>query len=76
MRFISSGQLADLLRVPTHRLDYLTRDRQIRPAKSPTGSFMWSYDDVTRAATLLDVPLPSRENFDAVLCGTAPARQS
>ena len=54
----SSGQVSDDLDVPPHRLDYLTRDRQVRPAKGPTGAFEWTLEDIKLAARLLDVDVP------------------
>ena len=64
MIFLSAGQVADLLQVNTHRLEYLTRDHQIRPLKGPTGAFLWIYQEVTLAAKLLRVPVPSQDDFD------------
>ena len=66
MRFLSSGQVADLLHVPVHRLAYLTRDRQLRPAKGPTGAFAWSYDEVCRAARFFQFPVPSEDEFRTI----------
>lgn len=63
---ISTGQLADLLDVPTHRISYLTRDRVIRPPKSPTGTFLWDLSLACRAAELLDVAEPSVARFEAL----------
>lgn len=63
MTFLSTGLVAALLGVTTHRLEYLVRDRQIRPAKGPTGTFMWMYQDVARVARLLKVKAPSEETF-------------
>lgn len=60
---VSTGPLADLLGVRPHRLAYLTRDRLIRPPKSPTGSFLWDHHHACRAAELLGVPAPSLEDF-------------
>lgn len=65
MNRISTGQLADLLDVHTHRIAYLTRDRLIRPPKSPTGSFLWNLSLARRAAEQLGVPAPSQEDFEA-----------
>jgi hypothetical protein len=72
MAHLSTGQVADLLHVPVHRLAYLTRDRQLRPVKGPTGAFAWSFTDVQRAARLLGVGLPSQAAFDAVREGRRP----
>lgn len=63
MNYLSSGQVAQLLGVATHRLDYLTRDRQVRPRKGPTGAFVWRYQEVVKAAELLEVRPPTREGF-------------
>lgn len=63
MKYLSTGIVADLLAVPTHRLEYLTRDRQIRPAKGPTGAFLWTYQEVVQASKNLRVPLPSEKDF-------------
>ena len=49
----STGQVAEELGVPTHRLEYLLRDRQIRPEKGPTGAFAWSESDFRMAGRLL-----------------------
>ena len=58
MKSFSSGQVADELGVSPHRLQYLLRDRHVRPAKGPTGAFEWTLDDIKRAARLLDVEVP------------------
>lgn len=63
MNHLSTGGVASLLAIHRHRLDYLTRDRQIRPAKGPTGAFIWTFADVIRAAELLGLPSPSPEAF-------------
>jgi len=63
MKTLSTGQVADLLGVNLHRLDYLTRDRQIRPQKGPTGIFMWTYENVTFAARLIQEKPPSEDEF-------------
>lgn len=51
----STGMVAEVLGVPTHRIDYLVRDRKIRPTKGPTGAFHWSAKDVLQAAEMLGV---------------------
>ena len=53
----STGMVVELLDVPTHRIEYLIRDRKIRPAKGPTGAFNWTRDEVLRAASMLGVPI-------------------
>lgn len=58
MQFLSTGQVADLLGVPAHRVEYLTRDRKLRPAKGPTGAFHWTWNDIRAAAELLGVAEP------------------
>jgi len=63
MTFLSTGQVADLLQVNLHRIEYLTRDRQIRPTKGPTGIFLWTFRDVCIAAKLLKITTPSEETF-------------
>lgn len=63
MRYFSTGQAAELLGILAHRLEYLTRDRQLRPAKGPTGAFNWTYEDVVRAAHLLGIPAPPQAAF-------------
>ena len=70
MTRLSTGQVADLFRIQVHRLDYLTRDRQIRPEKGPTGAFAWSYQDVSRAARLLGLPAPTEAEYEEVAGGT------
>ncbi len=55
MLLLSTGSVAELLNVQTHRFAYLTQDRKVRPSKGPTGAFLWSLDDVARAAELLRV---------------------
>lgn len=69
MKYLSTGAVADLLGVPTHKLDYLTRDRQIRPTKGPTGVFFWTYLEVSGAARLMGVPAPSEEDFLSAVAG-------
>ena len=61
-----AGQVAELLDAATHRLDYLTRDRQIRPLKGPTGAFARSHEDVVKAAKLLQLSPPTEEEFREV----------
>lgn len=63
MDFLSTGAVAELLTVETHRLGYLTRDRQIRPFKGPTGAFLWSYEEVCRAAELSGIGIPTAQEF-------------
>ncbi len=63
---LSTGLVADLLRVPVHRLAYLTRDRQIRPPKGPTGAFVWRFEDVRAAAKLLGGETPTAEDFETL----------
>ena len=60
---LSTGSVAELLRVRTHRIDYPLRDRRIRPAKGPTGAFLWQYPDVIELAQLLDLRPPSEIEF-------------
>lgn len=67
--FLATGQLAELLGVPAHRLSYLTRDRQIRPRKGATGAFLWTFDEATRAARLLKVAPPSEAAFQEAAGG-------
>jgi hypothetical protein len=57
----STGQVVDLLGVPTHRIEYLLRDRKIRPAKGPTGAFNWTSAEVLQAAAALGVLTPELE---------------
>jgi hypothetical protein len=57
----STGQVVALLGVPTHRIEYLLRDRKIRPAKGPTGAFTWTPEEVIRAASALGVLTPELE---------------
>ena len=73
MDHLSSGRVAELLAVPTHRLEYLTRDRQVRPIKGPTGAFAWTYQDVARAAKLLDVRPPTRAQFHSFAVEYSPS---
>ena len=73
--YLSSGRVAELLGVPTHRLDYLTRDRQVRPIKGPTGAFVWTYQNVTRAAKLLELSPSTREQFHAFAVEYSPSVQ-
>jgi len=68
----STGQVADLLGVKTHRLEYLLRDRQVRPRKGPTGAFYWIPEDIRYAAKLLGVSRPSKEE----LMGSREIRQA
>ena len=68
MDHLSSGQVAEVLGVPPHRLDYLTRDRQVRPSKGPTGAFAWTYHNVVKVAELLELPSPSRQEFRELAC--------
>ena len=63
MDVLSTGSVAELLHVPTHRIDYPLRDRRIRPAKGPTGAFFWEYPDVIEVAQLLDLRPPSQLEF-------------
>ena len=63
---LSTGLVADLLRVPVHRLAYLTRDRQLRPPKGPTGAFVWRFEDVCTVARLLGVDVPTSGAFEAL----------
>ena len=67
MTRLSTGQVADLFRIQVHRLDYLTRDRQIRPPKGPTGAFAWSYQNVKQAARLLGLAAPNEADFESVV---------
>ena len=68
----STGQVAELVGVHLHRLDYLTRDRQIRPPKGPTGAFLWSAADIMAAAKRLGVDLPDEVSLrDTRRVGTA-----
>lgn len=70
---LSTGQVARLLRVAPHRLGYLTRDQQLRPTKGPTGAFLWTTADVTRAATLLGIDPDERRSEPAALAPSSPA---
>lgn len=58
MAQFSTGKVAEFLGVPTHRIDYLIRDRKIRPAKGPTGAFDWTPTHVRQAAEMLGVLTP------------------
>ncbi len=60
---LSTGLVAQFLGTTKHRLDYLTRDRQVRPLKGQTGAFVWSWADVTQAAALLGLPAPDENHF-------------
>ena len=76
MMNLSSGQVASLFDIETHRLEYLTRDRKIRPRKGPTGAFAWSYEDVQRAAELLHLPALTEADFSAIAeSGVCPPNQ-
>jgi hypothetical protein len=47
-------EVADLLGVPYHALDYLLRSRQIlRPAKDASGDLVWSPADIRAAREVL-----------------------
>ena len=80
MAHLSTGSVAELLGVATHRIEYLLRDRQIRPGKGPTGAFLWAYDDVKKLASLLGTPSPSEHEFRKALArvdtggGSLPVR--
>jgi DNA-binding transcriptional MerR regulator len=51
---LKTSEVADLLKVPYHALDYLLRSRQIpRPAKDASGDLIWSEADVRRAREVL-----------------------
>lgn len=60
--FFSTGQVVELLGVPTHRIEYLLRDRKLRPAKGPTGAFHWTESEVRAAAGMLGVALSDVES--------------
>ena len=64
MRFLSSGQVADLLGVPAHRLEYFTRDQPGPAVQGATGAFLWSYSEVVQVARLIGVPGPNQADFE------------
>lgn len=64
MIYRSTGQVAELFGIPLHRLDYLTRDRIIRPTKGPTGAFMWTPEEIRLAARRLGIEPLSKEIID------------
>ena len=70
MTSLSTGQVAELLKINSHRLEYLTRDRQVRPMKGFVGAFHWSFLDVCQAARLLKIEPPTEEAFQQAAAGT------
>ena len=68
MQLLSTGQVADLLGVYSHRVEYLTRDRKVRPAKGPTGAFYWTWEEVRLAAKFLGLAEPDLPVNLSVTC--------
>lgn len=73
---LSTGQVADLLRVQRHRIDYVTRQHRIRPLKTGTGAFEWTLQEVQDLAALLGASAPKRKHWPRTVERTEPACHS
>lgn len=49
----STGQIAEVLGIPSHCIGHLVRDRKISPAKGPAGAIQWTRGGVFRTASPL-----------------------